>query len=264
MNKFISNSQHADDYIAWQLLGKKANGIVIEVGAFDGKHLSNSYGLSQLGWKSICIEPNPIIFKYLIKNRPDAVNINKAIVGDENIFEIEFFSEEIGVLSGCTYDDEDIKRRYKNRGLEYNEPKKIVVQAITLNTLCDTLKINDIDLLSIDVEGFELEVLKGFSLSKFKVNLFIIEANNQKDKDAILNFFKPYSEYVFIGNNFQNLFFMRKNAIKKRYLRNLDYSNYIKAKQCHPVDEKFVIDSVSPEFVKSSECIQIQKYLFVL
>ena len=30
--------------------------------------------------------------------------------------------------------------------------------------------------------------------------------NIQKEKDAILNFFKPYSEYVLLGNNFQNLF----------------------------------------------------------
>lgn len=66
-DEFLSSSQHADDYLAWQILGKKKEGLVVEVGAFDGIHLSNSYSLEQLGWKSICIEPNPNIYKFLKK-----------------------------------------------------------------------------------------------------------------------------------------------------------------------------------------------------
>ncbi|HPF12333.1 MAG TPA: FkbM family methyltransferase [Flavobacteriaceae bacterium] len=249
--QFLSFSQHADDYIAWQLLGKKSNGMVVEIGAFDGMHLSNSYSLSEIGWEAICVEPSPVIFQYLKKNRPSAITINKAVVGDEGIKEIEFYSEEIGVLSGVVYDEEDVKKRYKNRGLNYKAPIKMEVKATTLNTLFNECQVCKVDVLSIDVEGFELEVLKGLDLTKIDVGLFIIEANNENYKKTILQYFEPYKNYVFIGSNFQNLFIMHKKFIKKKHFKNLDFENYIPAKQEHPLDAKLVIDSVPPNFEKT-------------
>ena len=263
MKTFTSYSQHADDYIAWQLLGKKNSGVVVEVGAFDGIHLSNSYSLNQLGWRSVCIEPSSEIFKYLEVHRPNSTNLNIAVVGDESIKEIDFYSEEIGVLSGCEYDEEDIKRRYKNRGIEYKEPSRTKVKARTLNSVLSNIDIeNDsIDLISIDVEGFELEVLKGLDLYKNDIRLLIIEANDDKIKNKILNIFKKNKEYMFIGNNYQNLFFMKYKALSKKIIRKIDFKDYVKANQFHPKGEKYSIDSVSPEFIKSKELLKFQKYL---
>ena len=257
---FLSFSQHGDDYLAWQLLNKKNNGIIIEVGAFDGVHLSNSFSLEQKGWKSINIEPTPEVFKVLEKNRPNSKNINCAIVGSEKIKEIDFYSEEIGVLSGCSYDEEDIKRRYKNRGLDYTPPKQIKVKANTLNLIFKNENITSIDIISIDVEGFELEVLKGLDLNNYNVGLFIIEANNNIQKNEILNFFKNFPDYLFLGNNHQNLFIANKDILSKKMLRNLDYNKYISAKQCHTLNPELTIDSVKLKFEKSKECKTQQKY----
>ena len=261
MNKFISNSQHADDYIAWQLLDKPTLGVVVEVGAFDGIHLSNSFAFEQLGWKSVCIEPSPAIFKFLEQNRPAAININNAIVSDENIAEIDFYAEEIGVLSGCNYDADDVKKRYRNRGLEYKEPDKIKVSATTLSSLFSKLKVDTIDVLSIDVEGFELEVLKGLDLKSFNVKLFIIEANDKEYKTQILKFFKDKPAYIYVGNNYQNLFFAKKKYLLKKNIRNLDFENYTKAKQHHPKGITYVIDSTVPKFIESEEVLKFKKYL---
>ncbi|MEH6764504.1 MAG: FkbM family methyltransferase [Aequorivita antarctica] len=258
---FISYSQHADDYIAWQLLGRERDGLVVEVGAFDGVHLSNSFAFEQIRWNSICIEPSPAIFKFLEQNRPAAININNAIVGDENISEIDFYAEEIGVLSGCNYDEEDVKKRYENRGLEYTEPKKIKITATTLSSLFGKLKVDTIDVLSIDVEGFELEVLKGLDLKSFNVKLFIIEANDEEYKTQILNFFKENPAYIYVGNNYQNLFFVKKKYLLKRIIRKLDFKNYIKAKQYHPKGSVYVIDSLPPRFVESNEVLKFKRYL---
>lgn len=250
MQEFISYSQHADDFIAWQLLGKKRKGLVLEVGAFDGIHLSNSYGLELLGWDSICVEPNPNIFKFLQDQRPKSQVFNCAAVGDQEIEEIDFYSEEIGVLSGIDYDEQDIKKRYANRGLAYKEPEHFKVAAKTLNQLLNSAKLrtNRLDVVSIDVEGFELEVLKGLDLSKWKVGLFIIEANDLDHKNLILNHFEPWTDYVHFGDNFQNLFIGNKNLITQKRVRNLDYSNYQKMQQAHPLGPDFTIDSRLSDF----------------
>lgn len=257
---FLSFSQHGDDYLAWQLLNKKNNGIIVEVGAFDGVHLSNSFSLEQKGWKSINIEPTPEVFKALEKNRPNSKNINCAIVGNVETKEIDFYSEEIGVLSGCSYDEEDIKRRYKNRGLDYKPPKQIKVKASTLNLIFKNEKITSIDIISIDVEGFELEVLKGLDLNNYNVGLFIIEANNNIQKNEILNFFKNFPDYIFLGNNYQNLFIANKDILSKKILRNLNYKKYIPAKQYHTLNPELSINSVNLKFEKSKECRTQQKY----
>lgn len=261
-NNFISFSQHADDYIAWQLLGKKRKGLVVEVGAFDGIHLSNSYYLNLLGWKSVCIEPNPDIFKYLVKNRPTSANINKAVVSNEKTKVIDFYVEKTGVLSGCSIDENDIKERYKNRRLEFEEPKKIVVPASTLNSIFRNLSLgkDHIDIMSIDVEGFEIEVLKGLDIERHEIQLFIIEANTTLERKTILNYFKAFHDYMHIGDNYQNMFIIRKQRYSKKTLKSLDYYNYVQAKQYHPTDLKLSINSTKPNFKRLNKLEKIRTY----
>lgn len=248
---FVSYAQHADDFIAFQLLGKPRNGVVVEVGAFDGVHLSNSYAFDQMGWKTICIEPNPDIFKYLVKQRPNATNINKAIVSDDKIDSIDFFQEKIGVLSGCNFDEEDVKERYRKRGLKYEPPITQKVAAITLSSLMRDIEIDKIDILSVDVEGFETEVLGGMDFQNIKVNLIIIEANNVNSKNELLQYFHEISNFVHVGDNGQNMFFIQKDLYSKIRVKNLDFGNYYKAEQKHPVSDSLTINSTPPKFIRS-------------
>lgn len=259
---FLSFSQHADDFIAWQLLGKPNGGMVVEVGAFDGIHLSNSFSLEQMGWDSICIEPNPKTFEWLEQQRPSAVNINKAIVSTPDIKEVDFYMEETGVLSGCAYDESDVKKRHENRGLEYQSPKTVKVKASTLDEILTENKVEpgQISIVSIDVEGFEMEVLSGFDLNRFRPKLFIIEANNEEERSRILSYFSKHDNYIFVGDNFQNLFVMEENSINRRTLRSVSFSNYIPAKQRHPGGERLCIQSVAPRFRKSIDFNRRAKY----
>lgn len=265
-NKILSFSQHGDDHIAWQLLGKLKKGIVVEVGAFDGIHFSNSYSLEGIGWKSICIEPNPVMFEYLRKNRPRAHNMNIAIVGNEEISIIDFYREDIGLLSGCSFNKQDVERRYTRRGLKYKEPEKIKIKASTLTRALDGVT-NKIDLLSIDVEGFEIEVLKGFDIDRFNVGLFIIEANSKNEKDKILEYFADYRNYIHVGDNYQNLFILRKDLLLKRNVNKLVKHDYVRAVQYHPIDESMAIQSRVSSFVQSKACKKINtwyNYLYLL
>lgn len=261
IGEFVSFSQHADDYIGWQLLGKKDKGIVVEIGAFDGVHLSNSYSLDMLGWHSVCVEPNPSIFELLKRKRPSSHNLQCAVVGDSTISNITFYSEEIGVLSGCKFDEQDIKRRYQNRGLEYKEPEKIVVPAATLNSIFEKISFIDrrIDIISIDVEGFEIEVLNGIDLGFYDVGLFIIEANTVQERDSVQEFFNDFKQYKLIGTNRQNLFFLNRNWANREWLKSLDLIRFFPAKQHHPIREELTLDSVPPKFIETNEFRKMKK-----
>ena len=53
--------------------------------------------------------------------------------------------------------------------------KKIDIQTNTLENILDNYSINKIDLLTIDVEGFELKVLKGLNFDKYKPCVIVVE-----------------------------------------------------------------------------------------
>ena len=62
-------SQYGEDFILWNFFDYKEHGFFIDVGAFDGKHLSNTLSFEEHGWKGICIEPVSEYFK-LCKKSP--------------------------------------------------------------------------------------------------------------------------------------------------------------------------------------------------
>ena len=53
--------------------------------------------------------------------------------------------------------------------------RKIKVKTKTLTNILDKIQVLNIDLLSIDVEGFELRVIQGLNFEKYSPNVIVIE-----------------------------------------------------------------------------------------
>ena len=128
-------SQSGEDFIAWHYFDFKKNGFFVEIGAFDGIHLSNTYSFERAGWRGICVEPHPEYFPICKKNRPNSICLHLACIEDENIHQVEFNAEKLGLLSGINIDNHDVEKRYNNRGLEYTPAEKIIVKSTTLNKI---------------------------------------------------------------------------------------------------------------------------------
>ena len=58
--------------------------------------------------------------------------------------------------------------------------------ARTLSSILDQHNITSIDLLSLDVEGFELQALQGLDLERHKPHFLLIEARYRENIDAYL------------------------------------------------------------------------------
>ena len=252
-----SYSQHGEDNVIWRYFNKKNNGLIIEIGAFDGKHLSNSIALNNVGWKSICVEPSPSSYRRLKLNRPHSININAAVVGSKDHKEIEFIDEELGLLSGIDVDLEDVKNRYEKRGLVLKTPKRELVSAKTLDSIlidCN-IKPKEIDCISIDVEGFELEVLAGFDIKKFQPKLLIIEANNLEAEQQLNTYFErlDYQMRYRLG---PNLFYVRDEI--KDFNTVLTACKFINP--LHPLGEEYSIKSRNPNVERKITNSRLSKY----
>ena len=74
---------------------------MLELGANDGLHMSNSFFFeSQLGWRSLCIEANPDVYRELTANRPGCINM-QALVVVELVLNLVMWLGVLGCMKGC-------------------------------------------------------------------------------------------------------------------------------------------------------------------
>lgn len=131
----------------------KRNGFFVELGAFDGITHSNTLLLeTKFGWSGICIEANPNLYQILSGNRKCAC-VN-ALIGEDNKL-VEFISD--GVYGRVNSSEENTKLL-----------KTVELKPIPLGEVFEqegAPKV--IDYLSLDVEGYEDQVLINFPFDKY-------------------------------------------------------------------------------------------------
>lgn len=148
------------------------NGFYIEAGAYDGVLQSNTKFLEEeYNWTGILIEPSPKVFLELEKNRPNNINVNKCLVSPWHNSKTIKGAFDNGPMSSVGN-----IRNLKNVEL-------IDVECDTLENILDYYDIQKIDFMTVDTEGYELEVLQGLNLLKHRPLYIMIEIyENQKNE----------------------------------------------------------------------------------
>jgi FkbM family methyltransferase len=178
----LSTSQLGQDLWVLNETKYKRKGFFVEFGATDGVLLSNTYLLErEFGWEGICAEPNPDYFESLKKNRNCIVN-NECIYSSTGKIIRFVLANEFGGI-----EKDALKGRHKEKVEAYkSNGDTIDVETISLNDVL--IKYNapiNIDYMSIDTEGSELEILSKFDFKKWNVKLFTIEHNFEPQRDGI-------------------------------------------------------------------------------
>ncbi|MCU7957228.1 MAG: FkbM family methyltransferase, partial [gamma proteobacterium symbiont of Bathyaustriella thionipta] len=236
--------QHGEDYLLWKFFDYKNDGFFIEVGAFDGVYLSNTYSFEQEGWRGICIEPIPDMHSLCSKNREKSICIQAAAGSDEKNNElIEFSEDEMGLYASCITNErteEFIEKCYENDKISYKGLKKFDVKIQSLNYILNNNNLNNqpIDFISIDVEGFELDVLRGLDLTIYAPKVLMVEANSGAEKEKIIDYLTE-KKYLFVRDVSVNLFFV-KNITDVKKMQDI-VINCVLEKQVHPKGKEFSI-----------------------
>ena len=184
----ISYSQWGEDLIINNLLNKKKKGFYVDIGAYDPTRFSNTKLFYLKGWQGINIEPNSIRINKFYKERPKDLNLNFGVANKNG--SLNFFKFSPQTLS--TFSRETAKK-YKKQGYQLNEIIKIKVLKLS-KILEKNTKKKTIDFLSIDTEGFDLEVLQSNNWKKFKPKVICIEGqgNNPEKLLTKLGYKKIY------------------------------------------------------------------------
>jgi len=158
--------EEREQEMVWAFLGQRRTGFFVEVGANDPKVLSQTWHLEAKGWRGILVEPNPTCAEALRQQRKNSTVFQVACSSPENSGDALFHFSKSSALSGLQKHVDDPRIEY-----DHSEP----VHVTTLDAILEKAGNPHIDFISIDVEGTELDVLKGFDLGKHRPSLILLE-----------------------------------------------------------------------------------------
>jgi len=201
---FSNYSQCGEDKLLAKLINKK-NGFYVDVGANDPIKLNNTYKFYKMGWKGINIDPIRKNIKELNRIRPRDINLEIGINDIKGEMELYVFDN-----TALSTFSSDLAKSWEKDGFKIDEVIK--VKLVRLEDVFKKYKCNQIDLLSIDAEGFDLQVLKSNNWNKFKPNFICLETGDlksksgQKNRKEFINFLNPLG-YEIIGDTGMNVVF---------------------------------------------------------
>jgi FkbM family methyltransferase len=171
-------SQHGEDFLLSRYFTGH-EGFFVEIGCIDGKRFSNTYHFELKGWKGICVEAHQDYIALLRTNRPKSAIIHCA-VGEADEDQAVFFANARGSLSSLDpTKEEKFARDYPGYFTGF---KPQSVSKRTLTTLFKEHHVGAIDLLSLDIEGYEVEALKGLDLKRYAPSVLVVESDSPEHR----------------------------------------------------------------------------------
>jgi hypothetical protein len=157
-----------DRWVVEELFPAVKNGFFVDVGSADGIIDSNTKVLEDRGWAGICIDPFPT---NMTKRR---CTVSRSVVSSVSGERVSFL--KAGELGGI----EDYLGRWKS-GIGQAERVEFVTTTLT-EILRQSKAPHYINYMSIDIEGAELEALKGLDFSTYRIGSMTIEHNFEEPK----------------------------------------------------------------------------------
>lgn len=167
-----SYSQFGEDRIIESCFVGQEHGVYVDVGCNHPVMYSNTWKLYRRGWRGVAVDPNPDLVSEFKKVRPKDIAIQKVV--SNGIEPVDFyFSKTSNLVSGIGE---------KREGHWQRTEENSTVESCTPVRLCDLLEEHKIpsqfELLSVDVEGHELEVLDSLDFIQFSPKVIVIEMHD--------------------------------------------------------------------------------------
>ncbi len=191
----ISYAQNFEDVMLWRALGTITHGFYVDVGANDPVEDSVTKAFYDSGWHGINIEPVSAYYSDLLHQRPRDINLQCAAGSEEG--EISLW---VPMIRGWASVSNEAVARHKENG--YEGTYEIVPQK-TMTSILEEVQPTEIHFLKIDVEGYELEVIRGLDLKKFRPWIILAEATIPNSSE--LNFHDW--EQLLYAENYQFCYF---------------------------------------------------------
>lgn len=206
-----SFGQSGEDIIVASEFGKKKNGFYVDIGAFHPKMFSNTYLFYKRGWSGVVVEPNTELLRLHEEIRPRDMHVNLGVGEKESVMEYIMMDQP----ASNTFVEAEANESVEKAGRKIIDRKPIAVWPLKKIMYQYVPKNIEIDILSVDTEGMDLEVLKSNDWEKYRPKIIICEdmdfdfTNWKKSKIAT---YLVELGYEILGKTPYSLIFKDKNG----------------------------------------------------
>jgi FkbM family methyltransferase len=205
----VSYSQSDEDLIIDTLLNRKPNGFYIDIGAYDPVRFSNTMRFYRRGWSGINIEPDYTQFQKIKSVRTRDITLNIGISPKNKT--LVYWEINPNTLS--TFLSVQAKA-YEKEGFRIIRQIRVPVSRL-FKVIKKYAHSKPIDFLSVDVEGFELDVLKSNNWGKYRPKVLCIElsfcsSDTQADirrKKSLIRFIESKG-YIYVTKTATNYIYV--------------------------------------------------------
>lgn len=157
-------------------------GFFVEAGACDGLFQSNTYYLEKaLGWDGILIEPIWEQHKKCLKNRK--VNCQRWALGNKKQYGSFIKLNYSGAMTVAENSYLD-KEKHVSDGLKVQHINDTYTEMCAVSTLAKIIGTRHVDFLSLDIEGGELDALKG--LGDADIDYILVETDKPDEVQKLI------------------------------------------------------------------------------
>ena len=165
-------SQEGEDQILRRIFERQPGGFYVDVGAHHPKRFSNTYLFYKRGWCGINIDAMPGSMRIFDSARPRDINLEMGI--GSSVGELNYYVFNEPALNGFS---KELSEQRHESASTFRMREVLRVQVQPLSQVLDShLKSNQqIDFMSVDVEGLDFDVLKSNNWSKYRPNFVLSE-----------------------------------------------------------------------------------------
>ncbi len=188
----------------------------LDIGANHPILNNNTYLFYTRGGHGVCIEPNPALSRIERRERPRDVCLNVGVAARENN-SANFYVMSSTPLS--TFSESEAKRYVEDKNYGEQTIKEVIkLPLLTVHHILDTYLNGSVDILSVDTEGFDMEILMSIDYTKYRPKLICAETARFDDSGTIqklkeIGAFLEQRGYVHLSDSYINSIFLDKKYL---------------------------------------------------
>ncbi|MCG6535356.1 MAG: glycosyltransferase [Syntrophales bacterium LBB04] len=218
----LSYAQEGEDLVLATIFKGKNDGFYVDVGAHHPKRFSNTYFFYRLGWRGVNIDAMPGSMELFRKVRKRDVNLEVPIAEKHEILKYYIFND----LALNTFSKELAEQRDGEEGYAIIDTRELQTRRLSEVMEEAIPPGQQIDFMSVDVEGLDLNVLRSNDWEKFRPTILTIEdtesTNLKQAEETELYRYVVSLDYQLVAKTVHALFFEDQHGSPKQISRTTD------------------------------------------
>jgi FkbM family methyltransferase len=204
-----SYSVEGEDLILNRILHGKSRGFYVDVGAHHPRRFSNTHRFYRDGWSGINIEPNPAAMKKFRSERSRDINLQYGVANQPA--QLTYYQFDEPALN--TFDRSLVESRLANTPYKLTGTIEVPVERLDRLLQQHLPENQEIDFLSIDVEGLDLQVLQSNDWRRYRPRCVLVESLDtaiEDDMQGEIFLYLRLQGYELLAKTFNTLIFRER------------------------------------------------------